>query len=71
MTDYKNQFYVSGMKCSGCAATVKQTLESMDGVTAAEVDLENGVATARGDIDPQAACQLLTGAGYPAVVKSD
>ena len=71
MAAHAIQFYVSGMKCGGCAATVKQTLEGMDGVAEAEVDLEQGVASVAGDIDPQSACQLLAEAGYPAVVKSN
>lgn len=70
MTTHELQFYVSGMKCEGCAATVKKTLEGMAGITEAEVDLANGEARAQGDVDPQAACQLLAEAGYPAVVKS-
>lgn len=71
MTNHETQFYVSGMKCAGCAANVKQALEAMDGITVAEVDLEAGVAKTQGDVDPQAACQVLAEAGYPSVVKSD
>ena len=71
MTSYEIQFYVSGMKCAGCAANVKQALEGMEGITTAEVDLAAGVATVQGNVDPQAACLLLAEVGYPSVVKSD
>ena len=66
----KTQFYVSGMKCGGCASTVQQALKDAEGVESADVNLDAGEASVDGDIDPQAICLLLTEAGYPSVVKS-
>ena len=71
MASLTTRFYVSGMKCEGCASTVKQALVDAAGVDSAEVDLAEGVASVQGDVDPQAVCQILAEAGYPAVVKSD
>lgn len=37
--------YIDGMMCKRCAASVKKALEAIDGVTLADVDLENKKAT--------------------------
>lgn len=37
-------FKVEGMSCGHCRAAVKEALESVAGVSAAEVDLEAGLA---------------------------
>jgi copper chaperone CopZ len=63
-------FYVQGMKCNGCIATAEKVLQDVDGFESAEFDLAEGTAKIAGDVDPQAVCQALTQAGYPAVVKS-
>ena len=33
--------YIDGMMCKHCAASVKKALEAIDGITSADVDLEN------------------------------
>jgi copper chaperone CopZ len=58
------------MKCQGCVDTVKKALTKVHGAADAEVDLASGVVSLQGDVDPQSVCQILTEAGYPAVVKS-
>lgn len=70
MSQQQTNFIVSGMKCEGCVATVKEALAQVVGYEDAQVDLAEGVASVRGDVDPQAVCQVLAQAGYPAVVKS-
>jgi copper chaperone CopZ len=70
MSDQQTRFIVSGMKCEGCVATVKEALTQVVGYEDAEVNLADGVAAVKGDIDPQAVCQVLAQAGYPAVVQS-
>lgn len=70
MSQQQTNFIVSGMKCEGCVATVKEALTQVVGYEDAQVDLAEGVASVRGDVDPQAVCQVLAQAGYPAVVKS-
>ena len=70
MSEQQTRFIVSGMKCEGCVATVKEALTQVVGYEDAQVDLAEGIATVKGDVDPQAVCQVLMQAGYPAVVKS-
>lgn len=66
----QTKFHVQGMKCNGCVENAQKALSDLPGMENASFDLEQGTATINGDIDPQAACQLLTQAGYPAVVNS-
>lgn len=67
----ETQYYVQGMKCGGCIESCKKAVAEVDGVEGAEFDLETGTGVVQGNVDPQAICQALTAAGYPAVVKSD
>ena len=70
MSEMTTQFFVQGMKCGGCIATANKALGEVPGFERAEFDLAAGTAEIYGDVDPQAVCQVLTEAGYPAVVKS-
>lgn len=67
----QTQYYVQGMKCDGCIANANKALAVLPGFETAEFDLTQGTATVTGNVDPQAVCQALGGAGYPAVVKSN
>lgn len=67
----ETRFYVEKMKCAGCVSRATEVVAALPGVEASEFDLESGTAVISGDADPQAVCQALTEAGYPAVVKSD
>jgi copper chaperone CopZ len=67
----KTQYYVQGMKCNGCIANANKALTDVPGFESAEFDLQQGTAEVVGNVDPQAICQALAGAGYPAVVKSN
>lgn len=71
MSGLKTQFHVQGMKCDGCIGQAREGLAGVPGFESAEFDLQAGVATVSGDVDPQAVCLALTEKGYPAVVKSD
>ncbi|WP_455204651.1 heavy-metal-associated domain-containing protein [Kaarinaea lacus] len=66
----QTQYFVQGMKCDGCIANANTALAQVTGFEKADFDLNQGTATIEGDVDPQAVCQALTQAGYPAVVKS-
>ncbi|WP_455212394.1 heavy-metal-associated domain-containing protein [Kaarinaea lacus] len=66
----KTQFYVQGMKCDGCITNANKALAEVPGFESAQFDLQQGTAEIQGNVDPQAVCQALSGAGYPAVVKS-
>ena len=56
---------VEGMTCPHCVANVKKTLEGLDGVDAAEPDLDTGsVAVRGGKLDPAALRSAIESAGY-------
>ena len=56
---------VEGMTCPHCVANVKKTLEGLDGVDAAEPDLDTGrVAVRGGKLDPTMLRSAVESAGY-------
>lgn len=57
---------VSGMRCSHCAANVREALEALPFVERVEVDLTSGRVeiTARGEVDDDAVRQAISAAGY-------
>jgi len=60
---------VSGMTCGHCVHTVKSTLERVDGVEWAEVDLGDGRATVEYDeskTTPRAMAGAVSDEGYMA-----
>jgi len=64
------QFIVSNMKCQGCVDNATSAVKKVHGIESVAIDLDAGTAAVTGDVDPQAVCQALSDAGYPAVVKS-
>lgn len=68
--EQRTEFFVNSMKCNGCVTNATNAISGLPGYQGAEFDLESGTAIVTGAIDPQAVCQALTEAGYPAVVKS-
>ena len=70
MSETITEFFVQGMKCSGCSDNASKALADVPGFVSAEFDLAAGTACVVGDVDPQAVCQAITEAGYPTVVKS-
>ena len=66
----ETRFHVEKMRCGGCIDTATKALQNLPGFESAEFDLGAGTALVKGEVDPQAVCQALTAAGYPAVVKS-
>ncbi|MFA5568453.1 MAG: heavy-metal-associated domain-containing protein [Trueperaceae bacterium] len=59
---------VTGMTCGHCQNAVKNALEEVTGVEAAQVDLENGTATVTGVADVSALLAAVQEAGYEAAV---
>ena len=60
---------VEGMSCASCAASVRKTLKSIDGVAAVEVDLEHRrarVEYAAEKVTPQQVQAAVTELGYKA-----
>ena len=60
---------VDGMMCMHCVAHVKKALEAIDGVTSAEVSLEQKSAVVYSDvkIDPAVLKKAVEDAGYTVV----
>ena len=62
---------VSGMTCQHCVKTVQRTLEAVDGVEQAKVDLDGGRAVIEfddGRTDAAALAGAVSEEGYPATV---
>jgi copper chaperone CopZ len=57
---------ISGMTCSGCAATVTRLLSRVPGVAKAEVDFTTGRAVVTGRAHPENLIAAVRGAGYGA-----
>ncbi len=57
---------IQGMHCDGCVRSVSRVLARIEGVEAAEVDLERGRAVVRGGADPAALVEAVRKAGFGA-----
>lgn len=55
---------VQGMSCGGCARKVGEAVRGVDGVTAADVDLESARVTIQGAVDLQAVREAIRAAGF-------
>ena len=62
----KQSIGVHGMSCEGCESTVKEALESVQGVTAVNVDRGNDSATVEGSADKETLIAAVEDAGYDA-----
>ncbi len=60
------QLKIDGMTCSHCSATVKQALESVDGVEGATIDLQLGRAVVTGSPEVTALLRAVEDEGYRA-----
>lgn len=58
-------FEVPAIHCDGCAETIKEALEPVEGVAGTAVDLETKQVTVRGDADETVLRKVLAAAGYP------
>lgn len=59
---------VEGMTCQHCQKAVKEALERVSGVEAAEVDLASGEARIRGATDAQLLIRAVEEEGYRATL---
>ncbi len=64
--DREIRLSISGMACAGCVSAVEETLQSVDGVTAATVNLGERSATVTGDATVEALVEAVVAAGYQA-----
>ncbi len=62
MTELK----IEGMTCSHCSAAVKRALEGVEGVTAADVDLQAGRASVQGSAPVTELVAAVAEEGYTA-----
>jgi len=65
---------IKGMTCGGCVAAVKLQLRKSDGVTAYDVNLENGEAQVTydpGKTDPKKIAESVSKTGFEATVKGE
>jgi copper chaperone len=60
------QLSIEGMTCGHCQSAVKQALERVEGVKAAEVDLARGIATIQGEADRASLIAAVEEEGYQA-----
>ena len=63
-------YTVTGMTCAHCAASVREEIEEVPGVTGVEVDVASGrvdVSTDGAEADPAAVRAAVAEAGYEVV----
>ena len=60
------QLVASDMTCASCAGSVRQALLRHEGVTEVGVNVQAGLVSVTGTIDPAEAAQIVTDTGYPA-----
>ncbi|MDQ5770850.1 heavy metal translocating P-type ATPase [Thiothrix subterranea] len=59
---------ITGMMCAGCVSSVETALQSVAGVTQANVNLAERTAQVLGKVDPAALVQAVKAAGYTAAI---
>lgn len=57
---------VDGARCGGCAKSIEKALLSVDGVSAARMDLQSGQASVVGEAPAAALIEALVLAGFSA-----
>jgi Cu2+-exporting ATPase len=67
MTDANAEriYSVPAIHCAGCAGTIEEALEPVEGVASATVDLGAKTVRVRGSAADRLVRQVLTAAGYP------
>jgi copper chaperone CopZ len=67
MTDpsAERTYSVPAIHCEGCAGTIEEALEPVEGVESATVDLGAKIVRVRGSADDRVVRKVLTAAGYP------
>ncbi len=57
-------YSVPAIHCDGCAGNIKEALEPVEGVEAADVDTERKTVTVRGTAEDRVVRKVLAAAGY-------
>ena len=58
-------YSLPAIHCEGCAGTIEEALEPVEGVESAAVDLDAKTVRVRGSADDRVLRKVLTAAGYP------
>ena len=64
-TNAERTYSVPAIHCDGCAGTIEQALEPVEGVESAKVDLGAKTVRVRGSADDRVVRKVLTATGYP------
>jgi copper chaperone CopZ len=59
------RYRVPAIHCEGCAGSISDALEPVEGVEATAVDLEAKTVVVRGTADDRVVRKILTASGYP------
>ena len=60
----QKSFKIKGMMCNHCKANVEKNLAKVEGVTAVQVNLEQGIAYVEGYFDSQKVVETIENLGY-------
>ena len=63
-TTMQKSFKIKGMMCNHCKANVEKNLAKVEGVTAVQVNLEQGIAYVEGYFDSQKVVETIENLGY-------
>lgn len=58
-------YKVPAIHCAGCAATIGDALEPVEGVQSTDVDVDTKTVTVRGTAEDKLVRKILETAGYP------
>ena len=64
-TNAERTYSVPAIHCDGCAGTIEEALEPVEGVESASVDLGAKTVRVRGSAADHVVRKVLTAAGYP------
>ena len=63
----EQKFLIKGMMCNHCKANVEKSLKELEGVTEVRVELSEGAAYIKGEIDPMKVKETINSLGYESV----
>jgi len=58
-------YKVPAIHCAGCASTISEALEPVEGVQTTEVDVDSKTVRVTGTLDDRVIRKVLTVSGYP------
>lgn len=58
-------YKVPAIHCAGCASTISEALEPVEGVESTDVDVDGKTVRVRGSVDDRVIRKVLAASGYP------